>query len=362
MERLVFGSPMRYIQGWGVLNEALNWLNPNHQNICVVTDAFVLDLIQPTLQAQAKQKNLAIDFVVFDQAITSTHLQHMFDQVRPNIPDIVLAAGGGLSIDAGKALAHQFNLPFITIPTVASNDAPTSKNYVVYTDHHQMDYVGHLDFSPWAVIVDSQIISKAPKKFLLAGIGDAISKKFEARACLQSQGKNMFATRSSITAVAIGDACFEQIQQHAQAALAIAGTGKSSDALEMILEASILMSGLAFESGGLSIAHAMTRGLTAIPETSRQMHGLQVAYGLLVQLYLDQQHEELDQLIIFYKKIGLPVALKQLGLTQIDTATLHIIADLTLAAPHCKNFSSVLTQQDLVAAMQHIENLDRQER
>jgi glycerol dehydrogenase len=47
------------------------------------------------------------------------------------------------------------------------------------------------------------------------------------------------------------------------------------------------MSGLGFESGGLSIAHAMTRGLSKVPGSREAMHGQQVAYGLLLQLMLE---------------------------------------------------------------------------
>ena len=46
-------------------------------------------------------------------------------------------------IDAGKAVAHALDIPVVTIPTAASNDAPTSKNYVIYDENHRLLRVGH---------------------------------------------------------------------------------------------------------------------------------------------------------------------------------------------------------------------------
>ena len=58
-------------------------------------------------------------------------------------------------------------------------------------------------------------------------------------------------------------------------------------ALERLVEANTLLSGLGFESSGLAAAHAVHNGLTAAPETHPFFHGEKVAFGLLVQLVLE---------------------------------------------------------------------------
>ncbi|WP_353625779.1 hypothetical protein [Bacillus sp. JCM 19041] len=44
------------------------------------------------------------------------------------------------------------------------------------------------------------------------------------------------------------------------------------------------------------------------------MHGNKVAYGILVQLALEGNWNEIDHLATFYKEIGLPVSLADLGI------------------------------------------------
>src|SRR5690606_29068786 len=104
-----------------------------------------------------------------------------------------------------------------------------------------------------------KLIAAAPARFLRAGIGDAISKKFEADGCLAGTGITPFGTRPLLTAIAIGDACYNTLRQHAAIALESVERNEVNDAVEATVEATLLMSGLAFENGGLSLTHSLTR-------------------------------------------------------------------------------------------------------
>ncbi|MCY1448523.1 Glycerol dehydrogenase [compost metagenome] len=118
------------------------------------------------------------------------------------------------------------------------------------------------------------------------------------------------------------------------------------------------MSGLGFESGGLSIAHAMTRGLSRVNGAREQVHGHQVAYGLLVQLVLEGRDAAfMADLLDFYAQLGLPRRLADLDVPVPDEATLRAIAGPTLAAPHARNFTPAPDEDALVAAMRRLESL-----
>lgn len=52
-------------------------------------------------------------------------------------------------------------------------------------------------------------------------------------------------------------------------------------ALEHIVEANILLSGLGFESGGLASCHAIHNGFTVLEQTHKYYHGEKVAFGTL---------------------------------------------------------------------------------
>ena len=95
---------------------------------------------------------------------------------------VVIGLGGGKALDAGKAVSLRLGVPVVTVPTVASNDSPTSRAVAMYDDEHRMASVDQLPANPHAVVVDTALIAAAPAHFLRAGIGDAVAKTFEAAA------------------------------------------------------------------------------------------------------------------------------------------------------------------------------------
>ena len=358
--RRVFGAPLRYIQGPGVLREAGPTAAAIGSHALLVGDAFVMDKVGPTVTDSCRHAGVAITPLLFNGEITPAEIERLVAAARPLQAHVVIAAGGGKGIDAGKAVAHHLQVPVITAPTIASNDAPTSKIYVVYDEQHRLLKVEHMPGNPHAVIVDTAVIAQAPRKLLLAGIGDAISKKFEVAQCHAARGPNIFGGLGTRAALALADLCFETLLTHAEAALAALERQSPDDSLEAIVEACVLLSGLCFENGGLSIAHAMTRGLSALPATAHELHGLQVAYGTMVQWHLENRPSAfMDDMRVFYRRVGLPMNLQQLGLPRAATAVdIDTLATLTLTAPHVRNFERPLTAQDLAQAIEAIEALD----
>jgi glycerol dehydrogenase len=217
--------------------------------------------------------------------------------------------------------------------------------------------VAHLPANARYVIVDTRIIRAAPAALLRAGIGDALTKAFEAEQCLGIAGKNMFGAQPSLTGVAMARECYRVLRAEAVAGLLEAGQpGEPSAGFERLIEAVLLMSGLGFESGGLSMAHAMTRGLSRVAGANNAPHGLQVAYALLVQLVLeDRETAFLDGLLGFYAALGLPRRFAEIGGTP-DDATFAAVAEPTLAAPHARNFERPVSVPEMVTAMWRLES------
>lgn len=357
--RRIFGAPLRYIQGPGVLSETGPAAAAIGPHALLVADALVFDMVGQSVAESCGAAGATLTPLQFAGEITPAEIERLVSAASGLQVSVVIAAGGGKGIDAGKAVAHQLQVPVITVPTIASNDAPTSKIYVVYDAQHRLLKVEHMPCNPHAVIVDTALIAKAPRKLLLAGIGDAISKKFEVAQCHAAHGPNIFGGLGTRAALALADLCFDTLLAHADGALAALERQSPDASLEAIVEASVLLSGLCFENGGLSVAHSMTRGLSALPETAHQLHGLQVAYGTMVQWQLENRPATfMDEMRTFYRRIGLPMNLRQLGLPRAATdADIHTIASLTLTAPHMRNFHRPLVVQDVAWAIQAVESL-----
>ena len=94
-----------------------------------------------------------------------------------------LPAWGGKAIDTAKIAADRAGLPAIIIPTIASTDAPCSGCAVIYSKVGVFDSVCYQKSNPAAVLVDVAVIAAAPTRFLVAGMGDALSTWFEASSC-----------------------------------------------------------------------------------------------------------------------------------------------------------------------------------
>lgn len=354
----IFGSPHRYYQGPDVFDQLGEILAPLGKQPLVVIDEFMMGVLGARLEASLAKASLDAIVRPFAGEISYPAIDALIAGLGNERATASVGIGGGKALDAAKAVALKLGLPVVTVPTAASNDSPTSASIAMYDDNHVMISVDRLPRNPEAVVVDTAIIAKAPAKFLRAGIGDALAKHYEADGCLRGTGKTPYGTRPLITGAAIADACYRTLRMHAVDALASVERGEVSDALEAVVEANVLMSGLGFENGGLSLAHSLTRGLVKARGAKDAMHGDQVAYGTLFHIALEGRPEpELRDLAGFLGSIGLPRTLGELGMVNPTEAELDEIARWTMTAPHLANFPIEVTQAGIVDALKRVERL-----
>lgn len=348
MSMRILGAPRRYIQGPGALAQLPGLVEEFGRAPFVVADPVALEREGSPLPGAPVAR--------FAGEITLAEIDRLAGLAREAGAGLVVAMGGGKAIDAGKGVARALGRPIVVVPTIASNDAPTSRLIVVYDEDHRIREVLMLPHNPDVVLVDTAIIARAPRRLLAAGIGDALSKTFEARACAAAGGRNFFGGTTPLAALALADACYATIRRHGEAALACTERGAPDAALEAVVEAAVLLSGLGFESGGLSLAHSLTRGLTAHPQLAGALHGELVAYGTLVQIV----HEGPDtasaaEIATFCRACGLPVRLADLGLPEPTPADIAAITGPTLAAPHMRHLARPATPESLAAAIRTVE-------
>jgi glycerol dehydrogenase len=104
-------------------------------------------------------------------------------------------------------------------------------------------------------------------------------------------------------------------------------------AVEAVVEANILLSGLGFESGGLAGAHAFHNGLTVLEESHTRFHGQKVAFGVITQMVLEgRSTKDVDQVLNFCLSVGLPVCLEDLGVCDPSRDDIRKVAEATTAA------------------------------
>lgn len=353
---LIFSAPSRYVQGPGVLDRLGPELARLGVHPLVVLDAGVRLRVQGRIEASLASAGLPLRFAHFAGEVTGAAIDELAVQAGELPPDVVVGVGGGKALDAAKAVSLQFGARYASVPTIASTDAPASFSAAIYNDRHEMVEVRRLPRNPELVLVDTAVVVGAPLRFLRAGIGDAISKKFEAEACVAAGANTLHDAKPSHTGRMAADLCFALLRRHGAAALAAIGAGTIDDDVEALVEATTLLSTVSFENGGLSVAHAIARGLPMLPRAAGSLHGEHVAYGLLVQLVLeDRPAAELQDVLALYVALGLPRRLAELNLPDITDDELRQLLDGTLGSPSVKRFVRALSAADLRAAITHVE-------
>lgn len=249
----------------------------------------------------------------------------------------IIGLGGGKAIDTAKCVAMGEAL--IICPTIAATDAPTSHSAVLYTPEGVFDDYAYFKQSPSVILIDTTVIAGAPTRFLVSGMGDALSTYFEARATKASYSKVNAGLpcgyREGVcgeavgtnTAFALAELCYKTLLKDGKKAKFACDCNRVTPALENIIEANILLSGLGFESGGLAAAHAIHDGLTLLPGTHKYFHGEKVAFGTIAQLVLENApEEELYEVLDFCVRIGLPVCLADIGVDSVSGKELLEVA------------------------------------
>jgi glycerol dehydrogenase len=246
-------------------------------------------------------------------------------------------------------------LPLVTIPTVPSCHAPTSRILEIDGDRGEPCETTQLPRHPDLVLVDSVVLAAAPARQFIAGMGDAIARKFEVEQGAAAGARNLLDGRPTVLAAAAGEAAYRTIRDHGAAALVLRARHETGEALERVIEAMVLLTGIAHESGGPSIAHALARALANLPSCRTALHGELVAFALLAQLVFEERPADmLGDLIGFYRALGLPARLSEIGIVG-DTAPMVAAAarrsgDAWLVPVDAKRLADAIARVDTLAA------------
>lgn len=356
----VFISPGRYVQGSGVIDRLGDWMVP-------MRVASVAVLASPRAQSGDALRasnamtatGLKTRFVDFGGECTLDEVIEHVETLSRSRVDAVVAVGGGKTVDTGKAVAYRLNVPVVVVPTLASNDAPCSALSILYDSSGATVAAEFYPDSPALVVVDTAIISAAPSRFLAAGIGDVLATWYEAKVASDNpDGRSSIGGRPTIAALAISEACAKTLYQDGAAAMQAVQANRVNQALEDVVEANTLLSGLGFESGGLAAAHAVAQSCSSVPSIHQNhLHGEMVAFGLMVQLLLLEDHGEAESVADFLRTVGLPATLEQLSTGKNDRGAIEMIARGAVEFPTMANMPFTVTESHVISAISEVQDL-----
>ena len=310
-------SPKKFLIGAGLFNQVGEYIAEHGNHVFIIADSFFLPRIQNETVAQLAQQGIRAHVEKFGGECTTEEVARLEAAAKAAGCNVVLGVGGGKGLDVTKAVAHNCKLPQVLVPTIASTDAPCTALAVIYKPNGEFDHYLFMPHNPDTVLADTTIIAQAPARFFAAGVGDALATYFEARAAWRCNGTNLILKRPSRTGLGLGEMCYEILRNNIDAAMDAVRNKAVTPALEETIEATIYLSGVGAEAAGVAGAHAVNNGMAVVPALHGAQHGEKVAFGLLTQLVLENAPlQEVEEVIRIIKAAGLPLSLRDFGLTE----------------------------------------------
>ena len=347
-------APGRVLRGENILSQSGEAIAFYGQAPLIVGGDRSLAQVKSYLEPIITQQKLNAKEASYLPDCAESSLAKLKQAVAEHQADFIIGVGGGKALDTAKLLAHQCQLPIVTIPTSGATCAAWTALSNIYSEAGAFLYDVGLDRCPDLLILDYSLVRTAPQRTLVAGIGDAIAKWYEASV---SSGKST--ATLTIAAVQQARVLRDILFQKSLAAL------KDDQGQEWrdVVDATVLLAGVIGGIGGANCrtvaAHAVHNGLTHLTEAHDILHGEKVAYGILVQLRLEEiiQGNKLaiaarQQLLQFYSEIGLPKTLEDLGLGDVSLSKLRHAAEVA-----CNEKSDIhrlpfaVSSEQLTAAM-----------
>lgn len=325
-------SPMKFLIQAGLLSNLGQYVKQYGEHALVICDPFIAAKAQADAAASFTENSVKALFVTFGGECSDDEINLRKAEFEKNGCQFVIGIGGGKTLDTAKAVAYYKNVPVVIVPTLASTDAPCTALAVIYNTDGSFNRYLFLPNNPNAVLADTKLLAAEPARFFAAGVGDGLATYFEARTCYATNGINLVLMQPSLAGLGIAKMCYETIRDYAAQAMHAVATKSVTPALERTIEATIYMSGVGAESGGLAAAHAIHNGMTAVHDLHGAMHGEKVAFGLVAQLVMEgASTEELEEVISIIKAVGLPLTLADLGLKEFKEEEWRKVAELSCA-------------------------------
>ncbi|WP_019240934.1 MULTISPECIES: iron-containing alcohol dehydrogenase family protein [Bacillus] len=321
----VHGAPSEYILAEGALNLLeKKLLERGLKKVLVVTGKKSWNAAEDYWPEINK---VHVSFFHYQGECSLTEIDKVANLVVKQNYEAIIGVGGGKVLDLAKAACNQTHKQAILIPTLASNCAPWTPLSVLYDDDGSFIRYDIYPVCSSLVLIEPNILLQAPIEMLVAGIGDTLAKWYEADVQMATIANKPVALEiSHYTA----KQCKEVLVTYSKEALNAVENESLNEAFIKVVETIIVYAGMVGgfgdRYGRIAGAHAIHNGLTVLEETHHALHGDKVAYGILVQLVLEEKWKEIEGLLPFYRELGLPYSLTQLGVKELSENIMAAIA------------------------------------
>ncbi|WP_025191473.1 iron-containing alcohol dehydrogenase family protein [Enterococcus faecalis] len=351
---IVRGTPQEYlceIGSWELLEGQLLCRNIHRVFILHGTESWqAAKPYFPTFQ-----KVTAV-FENYGGVCTDQRVQELEAQVLDNHLEAIVAVRGGKVADLGKALAHKMALPVIILPTLAATCAPCTPLSVMYREDGAMERYDVFPQANALVLVEPRVLLHSPRSLMVAGIGDTLAKWYEADAIISQLDVQVLPIQVSHFAA---EKCRDILLNESINALKAMEEQQLNQSFIDVIETNLIIGGMVGgfgdDYGRTAGAHSIHDALTLLPASHRQLHGNKVAYGVFVQLAIEEKWQEIAELIPFYHQLGLPISLKEMDMDLTEAEYQEVAERACIEGETIHYMKQKITPEIVKTAMQDLE-------
>ena len=321
----------KYIQGYGVLKNLKTYVDWMGEKFLVVASKNRMRDLKATIDAAMEGKT--VDYYEFVGECSWNNINKLKDYALAGGYETLIGIGGGKIVDSVKGAALTAGmLHEVIIPTIAATDAYTSAASCIYDEEtHMMTEAVSSPRNPDLVLVDTEVLLKAPVRQFVSGMGDALSTYVGGLVCQEGYFPNHHGGVGTKTALAVAKLSYDLLLEYGLQAKKAAEARALTDAFNTIIEVNILMSGMGFENNGSSTDHLFYFGTLALDREEYVYHGEGVAFSTCCQLVMQgASTEQLHEVFSFCKDVGLPITFDDMHLYDLTEEEIDTMSNAVL--------------------------------
>jgi glycerol dehydrogenase len=354
-------TPYEYVNEPNIIVKSGNYVKGLGKNALIIGGKTALSITQNDIVQSFKENDIEFSIKEFKGYPTKKIISEFAKFGEEQKIDVIVGVGGGRVIDTTKAVGNKLGIPIVAIPTIAATCASWAAVSIIYDEEgNQVDFFNSQK-SANLILADTKILSEAPDRYLKAGIIDTIAKWYETEPNLKNNNDSL----QLKIQIEIAKLAFNVLKETSFKYFKYKSDKDDLKDFKQIVDSIILLAGLVgsiksneFYGG---IAHPFYNSSTQIPETRNKLHGEKVAFGILTQLVLEEKpREELIETFSLFKKFGVPITLKEIGIVDKIDEKINLIAkDVSEKSGFYRGINYELTSDIIKKAILEADNIGR---
>lgn len=354
-------TPELYINEPGAIHKVADYtelaIGNRDKRAYIIWSKTPRELVKKIFDTEFSDKGISYEEQLYEGFPTDEKARGFAEKAKETGAEVIIGVGGGRVMDVTKATGTYAELPVITVPTIAATCAAWAAVSIIYTDKGDFDKFLFNPKSAKYIVADTDIIAKAPIRFLKSGIVDTFAKWYEP---VYRETPSFTMQISTYTA----KLAFDFLRTRGPQVIEQVEKGIVNEDTVSVIDSIIYLAGnigsFVGKEAFSGLAHPFYHSSRRYGSTYIRLHGEIVAFALVMQgVYEKRSDEEIAERIQILQKFDNAYTLEELGLSEEEQ--LITIAERMQSEFEGKQSTKEETEK-LVAAMKETDRLIKETR